>query len=86
MRSHRWDEPAGRHRPEVDRLTLVVRFAHADGYSHFHTYANSNSHCHSYTYFNAYFHAYPGLHTELRIYIGDRNDRTGSDRHRKPLR
>ena len=33
MRSNRWDEPAGRYRPEVDCLTPAVRLADADANS-----------------------------------------------------
>ena len=32
MRSNRWDEPAGRYRPEVDCLTPAVRLANSDAY------------------------------------------------------
>ena len=55
-------------------------FCYCDGYP--------DSPGHSYTYSASYGDTYgkPKLHTGLHIHIGDRNDRAGSHRHRKPLR
>ena len=58
------------------------------------TYGNINTNSdpygsgHSYTYSSGYGYTYriAKLHAELRIHIGDRNDRSGSDRHRQPRR
>src|SRR3954470_7816129 len=39
MRYHRWDEPTGRHRPEIECYTPAMRLAYA--------YTHSYSNCHS---------------------------------------
>ena len=55
---------------------------------HCDTYSDSPGYgyTHSPSYGYAYRHGNAKLHTGLHIHIGDRNDRAGSDRHRKPLR
>ena len=57
---------------QVLRLLLLLLLRH--GY----TYSDGNCHTDSNTDGNA------KLHTELHIYIGDRNDRAGNHRHRQP--
>ena len=50
VRSHRWDEPAGSHRSEVDCHTPAVRIADTDAYSYCNSYGYCNSDGHGYGY------------------------------------
>ena len=57
-----------------------------DFYCDAYSYTYSTGYGYTYRAGYSYTHRIAKLHTELRIHIGNRNDRAGSHRHRKPLR